>query len=330
MRPSASAGRRCPWRLRSRVRGPRGGPDGPRPRGSSARRRGRAGAEAPRAPVPRAHPRPSGRPRPSARASAAAGGAACGTGAGGTICPFGTLVRSSSRRRIIGPLLRRSLGGPTLIRSLAWGLGWACAGGGVGAGIGRGRTPGGSFGASCRSTAAGGRNTKSFRSRVLRIDLIRLARLQGVGDQHHEEGQVEDRRDEKTLSLVESAHAAPLGATLLRGLRLARPRAMDQVIHTRCCTWRRLRPRRVGTVGRGAEGGVGGGPAFFGAFEKERTERNGQRERTRKRTGPSGPAQDSRAGPEGAGPEGASAIRAEYGVRQGEGPAAVATRHDRT
>src|SRR5437867_2806098 len=133
---------------------------------------GRAGE--PSSPVRKSRPRPGGRRRPplpgtafapDASAACGPGGAAVGGGGAGAIArgegrPLGTAVKSSSRLRIIGPLARRSLGGPTLIRSFLAGSG----GGGVGAGAaGRG---GIGRGASCRRTAGGGRKTSSFRSMV--------------------------------------------------------------------------------------------------------------------------------------------------------------------
>src|SRR5262245_19184630 len=131
----------------------------------------------PSSPLGRSRPRPGGSLRPSRPGSGVApppsatiGAAGVGWGGGGAIeggegCPLGTAVRSSSGRRIIGPFLRISDGGPTLIRSLVdegGGVGGtgtagrvAAGGGGVGRRVG---------GRAWRSWAGGGRKTRAFRS----------------------------------------------------------------------------------------------------------------------------------------------------------------------
>ena len=101
---------------------------------------------------------------------AATAGAAVGSADGSALgLPFGTFVRSSSRRSS-STLALSVEGGPMLIRS----LGRACTGGGVGAGAGV-RCAGG--GASCRSNSREGMKICSLTGPTLATGSLTFSRF---------------------------------------------------------------------------------------------------------------------------------------------------------
>src|SRR5262249_25212240 len=113
------------------------------------------GAVSPSAPGGSFSPgRPSAPAEPGEGAGVAAGGGARGWTEGtASGRPLGTFVRSASRRRTSGPLVLSADGGPTLMRSFAWGAGVGATGGRAGGGVG------GGAGSRRLNTAGGGRKT---------------------------------------------------------------------------------------------------------------------------------------------------------------------------
>ena len=284
------------------IEGPRapGRADGPRPHGPSARPRP-GGSRSP------SRPGISGVPPPFWATSAGAAGVGCGRrrrlrgGRGRSHLPLrhlGQVVLAPEDHRPLRPQVAgRSHADPVLALGLGLGLN---------RGRRRGRDrPGSNAGRELRGKlpehGRGWEEHQVLSFQGAGVDLVWLTWRKRVRDQHHQQGEVEDRRDEKTLSLVESVHTTPLGAPLLRG-QTSTPEGNGSSNPHKMLHLEVFGPR-TGGVGRwDRRGRGGGGSAFFGAFEKERTERNGQRNGHGNGPGPSGPAQDSRAGPEGAGP----------------------------